>query len=80
MFNERIYANAYSDSTSLAEFESDIQNRANEGYDLIDVAYGDGIWFGVYSETIADPTYTTPSLSDQSQLNQGFQDYVVSNL
>ncbi|MCC0179178.1 hypothetical protein I4641_19620 [Waterburya agarophytonicola K14] len=72
-------ANTVAYSGSFDEFDSQFEEKSNLGYDLIDIAYGDGIWIGLYSPTIADTTYTTPSLYDQSQLNQGFNNYVVSN-
>jgi hypothetical protein len=42
--------NGYEYRSSLTNFVQAIQDRANDGYKLVDTAYGNGTWFGVFQE------------------------------
>ncbi len=58
--------NGYATATSNGEFEQDIQNMWNKGLGLVDVEYGDGIWFGTFQEDSSIRTgYTGGSTFDE---------------
>ena len=50
LFKMFLGLNAYETASSNGEFKEDIQNMSNNGYDLIDIEYGDGIWFGTFQQ------------------------------
>ncbi|NER82555.1 MAG: S8 family serine peptidase [Leptolyngbya sp. SIO1D8] len=57
VFGQAVGPNAYSYSIKTSDTESkiddftqQIESRWNQGYELIDVAYGDGRWFGVFQD------------------------------
>ena len=47
----------YSISKDIQEFGSDFQRVTKEGFDLIDVKYANGIWFGAYGKNIGLSEY-----------------------
>lgn len=40
--------NGYAFDSNFIEFEGKVHEKASQGYDLIDVEYGDGGWFGTF--------------------------------
>ncbi len=44
---------------SIDEFTWAIQGRWDEGYDLVDVEYADGLWFGTFGDNPGFSAYST---------------------
>ena len=58
--------NAYTVRENLLEFEESVLEYLNQGYDLVDVAYGDdGNWVGVYQDTPSNTGYYAASSAEE---------------
>ena len=71
--------NAYSTSGNFDTFLEQIQDRWDQGFDLVDVEYGDGRWFGVFNEGIDRDAYSSSGNLDtftgqiQERWDEGFK-------
>ncbi|MEM7061677.1 MAG: leishmanolysin-related zinc metalloendopeptidase [Cyanobacteria bacterium P01_B01_bin.77] len=61
----RAVINAYSYTTTLTSFERFIDTRWEQGYDIANVEFGDGVWFGVFSENVGAGAYSLNSDIDE---------------
>ena len=64
--------NAYSHRTQFTDLAEAIAARWNERFDLVNVEYGDGIWFSVFGEDIGQSSYTDQT--DFSEFTQAISD------
>ena len=57
--------NGYNVHENLNELEESVLDDLNQGYDFVDVAYGDGSWVGVYQDTPSNTGYYAASSVDE---------------
>lgn len=66
------FINAYSYRTQFTDLAEAIAERWNERFDLVNVEYGNGIWFSVFGEDIGQSSYTEDI--DFSEFTQAISD------
>lgn len=57
--------NGYTTGENLLEFKESVLEDLGQGYDLVDVAYGDGSWVGVYQDTPKNTGYYAASSAEE---------------
>ncbi|WP_044291249.1 hypothetical protein [Rivularia sp. PCC 7116] len=57
--------NAYTTGENLLGFEESVLEDLGQGYNLVDVAYGDGKWVGIYQDTPGNSSFIAVSSAEE---------------
>ena len=55
---------SYFSSASYATFQTEIEEQEDEGFDLVDVEYVRGVWYGVFNESLPDTDSESAFIAD----------------